>query len=301
MKIKDTMIVKLLVFALLIGTGASDSHLRPVASPEPNEKASSLAATTTGTAVGNEFHRFLQLDALVLNSLVDLFVPELADEVQNLAKENMDPVDINYSTLEDQGELDLNVNRTFCNHTTAIVVATYAIGVVTGMGTMQVNSLELVPGTANINLPPFSIIPGAAVTTWEGVWDVDANFVNFTAATVATLAKTFCNFTFEESLAGDSVIVSPTATVRIKLEGETNNIYDFQASSQLNAATIQSFTVGYQSIVAQIGTWTDWVTLDADEPLVEIGNEGFAGDIRDLILEQMQNGLNDAMPYSLGG
>ena len=82
---------------------------------------------------------------------------------------------IQWATTADQGVLPLNVNGTFRNATEADVMATYSIGQVTGLSTIYISSLELVPNSADIDVPALAFF-GARESTWAGTWEMSATF-----------------------------------------------------------------------------------------------------------------------------
>jgi hypothetical protein len=292
---------QLVVTALLSGTCSGTSYQRPLLRAEqeagPEDKGKVPLSFDNKIFSGGD--RFLQLDTLVLNGLIDLFIPSLSEQVQDQIA-SLDPLIINWNTSASQGQLPLNVNGTFCNATSAQTVATYSFGSISGLSTVDVTKLQLEGNTADIYVPPLAILGfQEEKSTWEGTWRLEADFDSFTGATVATLAKTFCNFTFEESRNGTSTIVAPTLAMTMRLKGETTDIYDVKATSQVNSATIETFNIGYNAIVPKLGIWKDWVTLDANPPLINLGNNGLSGELKILLRDQIQVEIDKSMPYGL--
>ena len=259
---------------------------------------SRIKAETYKTLPSVGLHRYLQGTTVVLNALINVFVPNLADQVENQIATTMDPVNVNYKVSDDQGQVQLTFNSTFCNETMANSIINYTLGTMTGLSTVEVTRLELVAGSEDINLPFLSFF-GQQEATWSGEWILEATFQKLDAATTAVLSNTFCGFTFTEDLTGTSTVTSPNLAARIFLAGETSNIYQFNSNTQLNQASIRDLTFGYSTFDPSLGTFQDMVTLDADAPMIELGQAGLAGELRDQIQTEIQKGIDSNMPYKL--
>lgn len=245
--------------------------------------------------------RFLQSPVdVVLKALVDSFMPQLAEELQGTITDDLDPVILNYQAVEDIGSIDLVLNQTFCGSTNASGIIVYDLSNMTGMSQMTIERLELVSGSQDIDIPILGFF-GADKATWSGIWEMEASFVQFRAASQGTLQTTFCNVTFEEIITGTSTVDEPRVVMRAFLEGETSNIYDFNDSTELTKVDIRSLTGTYTSAAASLGTFQDMATVDADGPMTEIAETGFAdgGEIRQFVEQSLQDGINGQLPYSL--
>jgi len=301
--VRNCSFLCLCLAALLAARTNATTHLRPMLGPDADEAPSGQKATIQaktykqGAEVGGGVQRYLQ-SSVVINALINTFVPGLVDQLEGQISRDLDPINVNYATTDDQGEVQLNINSTFCNATTANSVITYSMGTMTGLATMDITRLELVEGSEDIDVPFLSLF-GVQRATWSGTWIVEADFKRFNAQTKATLSNTFCGFSFEEMLTGTSTLGDPTMAARIYLAGETSNIYSFNDNSQLNEGKIREMTFSYASLTPRLGQFGDLVTLDANAPLVDIGQTGLADELQALIMTNAQAGLDQQLPYKL--
>ena len=276
---------------------AETTYLRPMLGFDeaaPLSQKATIEATTykKGTRVGGMVTRRLQPTTTLINALINVFAPNLEQRVEMEANK-LDPTNLNYAANDPQGEVALNFNQTWCNETTAEASIQYKLGSMSGLASMDVTRLELEGGSENINLQFQGLTVGA---TWSGVWIMEASFTQFNTATVATLSNTFCNFTFEEILSGNALLSSPSVAGRIYMEGSTGSVFDFQGTSQLTSATIRDMNMAYGTMTPGLGSFGGMVTLDADQPLVDIAQAGLTGDLKAQIQKTIQDGISGAMP-----
>ena len=257
------------------------------------------------TRPNSDTTRHLQLSNpvdVVLKALVDSFMPALADELQSTITDPLDPLDLNYTTTADIGAVQLaHLNQTFCGSTNATASIVYQLRNMTGLANMTIQRLELVEGSQEIDIPLLGWF-GAESSTWSGIWEMEATFDRFQADTTGILQTTFCNITFDdERLTGRSIVTQPRVVMQAYLEGSTDNIYDFNDSTQLTVVDIQSVTGNYANVSAALGSFGDMALVDADEPMMDIGTVGFApgGDIVEYVRESMQTAIHDGLPLQL--
>ena len=272
----------------------SSSHITSESHTQPN---SDTAQTTD--------HRNLQFGNpvdVVLKSLVDSFMPALADELQGSITDPLDPIDLNYETSADVGAVQLaNMNQTFCGSTNATAIIVYQLGDMTGLGNMNIERLELIQGSQDIDIPLLGWF-GAEKATWSGIWEMEATFDQFQADTTGIMQTTFCNVTFaNDQLTGLATVTQPRVVMQAYLEGSTDNIYEFNDSTELTVVDIRSLTGSFTSVSADLGSFGNMAVVDADEPMIEIGTEGFApnGDITKYVQEEMQTAVNNGLPLRL--
>ncbi|CAB9519653.1 expressed unknown protein [Seminavis robusta] len=256
---------------------------------------------------------------IVLNALIDTFLPAVVNDLENNIAQDLDPVALDFETKE-AVEVTVAANDTICpsNNTTDGATAvsrsggsddgsytgeiSYYIEQMAGMGTMDVESVELKDGTQDINIP-FASFFGAQGSTWSGVWDAVANFDQFVLSTTATLNMTsFCNMSsYTEVETGTFTIVKPKVTMTIYVYGETGNIYRFNDESVVTVATVQSLSMTYETVTGNLGYFDDYAVVDADEPFITKVEEEFTAgsEFFTLLTAFVQEEVDKEMPFSL--
>ena len=286
-------------FTLDVDVGEDERMLR---GSMENDIQQNAAVPSTG-GIRSYLPRFLQSPTdIVFGALVDVFVPALATQIENAVAPTLDPIGLGHSATEDLGPVELSMNATFCNDTSATASLLWQLGQMTGLSSLDITRLELVPGSQEIDIGLAALF-GAASANWKGTWEIDAKFgQNFNAETTTTLKTNMCNFTFEDMLSGTSTVTSPTAYMKIKLKGETTNIYDFQASSSLTEANIKEMTVGFDKVQTSLGMFGGMAKVNADEAAtnsIQTGLDG--GSLVPIIQSKVQQSINNNLPYTLGG
>ena len=82
------------------------------------------------------------------------------------------------------------------------------------------------------------------------------------------------------------------------MRGSTGNVFNFEGTSQLNSAKIQDLQFGYTTVTPEVGTFNGMVTLDADQPILDMAQAGLSRDLKKLIERNLQTGIDNAMPIT---
>ena len=279
-------------------------------------------AATSGGRLGQKLrqnHRDLQDPATqVLNSLVETFLPAVVDELETNIAQDLDPIALELETDEEIVEVTAScfnitsggddvgtgaaVSRAGTDtESTFIGTVVYSIAEMTGMSSMNIESVVLQDGTQQIRIPALAVF-GAQGSTWGGVWDAKASFGELGLQTTATLNMTdFCNSSYAEVVTGTFVIHNPVVTMTIYVEGETDNIYRFNDQSVVTVATIQSIAMTYENVTGNLGFFDDYALVDADAIFLDMVSTELApgSDFFDLLLEFVQEEVDKEIPFSL--
>ena len=241
----------------------------------------------------NNDNRNLQLDGILFNSLVDAFGPSLVDAIQTTLTQ-FDPIVLGDGTTFKFGEMDLSARTSGVIDCRSSASVTYGLGSISGLSSIEVNRMEMVPGSETID----SSFLGLSGASWEGTWILNATFANMTAETSASLTASACGVPISQKVTGTTTFNDPTVEFTITMGGATANLLRFTTSSQITTVTIKEMNFELGSIDANLGSFGTILQLD-------IGNTFDAfllNELSDIIAPLVLNLTNDALasqlPYS---
>ncbi|CAB9512177.1 expressed unknown protein [Seminavis robusta] len=196
--------------------------------------------------------RNLQLiNADLLNGLIGTFFePQIDDLLQGVLGDNFDPIYLGQETTIQTEELELALppnGLVTCQSSASI---TYGLGYISGLSSIQVNSLELVPGTENINIGMQNILTPSA--TWSGTWLVNATLDSLTAETSVTLSAQACGIPLEQKVTGTTTLQTPSLQASLTMGGDTDNLILLTSTSEITTAQAETIDLEFGAVDAGI-------------------------------------------------
>jgi hypothetical protein len=238
--------------------------------------------------------------ATVVNALITTLTPALVGIIQDNLDENVDPIFIGNETTLESGELEVpfpgqnNNISSLCKSSASV---TYGLGELWGLSSININRLELVPGSETIEMAML----GLGGVKWNGTWLLNATFANLTAETSVTASASACGFPLQTTLTGTTTMLAPSLQATLRLGGETSNIILFTSTSQIKTAQVETLDIELGPVEANIATSASIIpalnfgqSLDAFL-LNELGNQ-----LEPLLVQQLNQALGNQMPFAVG-
>lgn len=253
---------------------------------------SSANANLLRTKKKDHQQRKLQLGTTVLNALIDEFTPDLSTWAQTELN-YFDPLAFGNSTTVSLGDttFDGACPDSFAN-------ITYGIGAITGISDVNINKIELISGTEDIDVS-FLALEGA---TWNGDWLFDFSFPNITAETTVVMNASLCGFPVNQALTGSTTILDPAVVATVAMDGKTDNILLFRQSSQVTGAVVERMELTIGNVTADFGIDGDVVdNLNVAESLQQQLLANFSNDVEPLIINVVNVFLENLAPFALDG
>jgi len=227
----------------------------------------------------------LDYKSTVLKSLVSYFTPAVSRTLHRTLQEDMDPLVLDHgsSSHQDLGSTSIGP----CNASASIE---YNMKVLEGLGTVQLDHIEVVPGSDSIN---FALLDGA---TWNVTWNVNASFSNLTAIANASLHIDACGNPMDSFLNGTVSCLEPSIAMEIRVSGETSNLILFQSTSEIVTANITQLKFRYESAEAHLGSFNEMSQIDLG---ITLGNmlEEDAGALEEIMKNGLQGAIDNALPF----
>lgn len=266
----------------------------------------SLALVSTASAsqlrgANEQAPRELQA-ANLLNELTTVFIPSLSESVQTMAQEEYDPLVFGNETTQElvwsSADLDDYVNLTeplpmACD---ASANVTMQPGELTGLGSIVVESIQLVPGTEDIQMQ----LMGLGGVTWEGVWVVDMSFAeNLVLATTAALDGSLCGFPVQQTMEGTVSIVNVGATMKMFMAGTTGSIVVMRQSTAVHSVNMQEMDLSFDTVEVAMDSAGNSFNMDVDMSFFnEMMHDAILETIEPMMIGMMQESIDENLPFS---
>ncbi|CAB9526286.1 expressed unknown protein [Seminavis robusta] len=233
-----SQVALLLSFLAAAASTTQAAHLRSTAVQEQNQE--------------QETRNMQLINAELLNALISTYLaPEIDVLLQTVLGNNFDPIYLGEETTIQTEELELALppnGIVTCRSSASI---TYGVGYITGLSSIQVNALEMVPGSETINVGMENILAGPSAT-WNGTWLVNATLEDLTAETSVTFRAQACGIPLEQKVTGITTFQSPSLQASMTLGGDTGNLILMTSTTEITTAQFESFNLEFGSIDAGI-------------------------------------------------
>ena len=208
-------------------------------------------------------------------------------DIQKTIANEFDPMVLDKTSTDDIGE-------ELCSGATA----TYTIGKLTGLSTINIERLDLVKGTGNLDMSPL----GFKGNTWDGAFLVNTTFDTVQADIKVVIDVDDCLPIPIPSIDGTATIRGASTDLMIDMEGETKNLFTMLASEiQVNKANIMDLKFGYESIQVDLSTFGGLFqlpTIDFDAAFGSLFQTEINEMIEPLMMEALQESLNEELPFT---
>ncbi|CAB9517405.1 expressed unknown protein [Seminavis robusta] len=221
---------------------------------------------------------------VTINDIIEQFIPTLNALIQSTLASNLDNVNLGIDFSQFLAGLDVAVNCT------ADGTVQYNLGSLTGLGSFQIESLELVPGTESLELS-FMGLSGAS---WSGTWNIKGVFGEaIGAVSEVVLSADACGLPLQETAKGMTSVANPGIDIRVSMNGSSPNLWSL-ASSFIESISVDSANLFFDSIVANIdGLFGNGLELDLSTI--------FDGLLSDVLLNQLLPLLVNLLQSVLSG
>lgn len=231
------------------------------------------------------------LNANLFGAIFEAFGPQIVEELATTLNQ-YDPITLDDETSFDFGGLDLSVRTNGAINCQSAASVTYGLGSIFGLSSIEVNRVEMVPGSETFDSTSMMGLGGAA---WGGTWILNATFANVTASTSAGLEASACGVPLSQSVNGTTSLLDPSAEIRVTLGGNTENLMKFKTTTQIESVLIEEVKFQLGSIHADMGVFGNIIQLDLDHTL-----DGFLlNELSDIVAPLAVNFTNAALKSQL--
>ena len=222
-----------------------------------------------------------------INRAIDVFQPILNRLIQSVLSSNLENVNLGIDLTQELANLELGPNCT------AAASLTYLLERITGLESFQIDSVELIPGTEELDIS-FLGMNGAS---WEGVWDIVGSFSRDIGINAeATLAADACGVALSETSSGLISAENPQLSIRMAMKGSSPSLFNLR-SSLLDSVTIEDAKITFDSIIPNIdGVFGNGLELDLDTMFDGLFTETLLDQLLPLILELLRNAFAEGVP-----
>ena len=283
-----TRLAAFLSLAFLATVTASNSN--NLRSSTPHDQQHEEAAFLDSNQIKQEIHRQLQGGdgSIILNALISQLTPTLGEFLQE-ELDAYDPIVWGNQTTVDLGQSD------FGGACPSQASLTYGVGKVNGLGNMNLDKVEMVAGSQDIDVS-FLALNGA---TWTADWKMDASFPAVVGDTFVGLLGNLCGFPLNQTLNGVATVSNASVEVIVQVNGETARVLSFQDSSQVTSAVVQQVKLQLGAVALDFGVDGDLVQLNVTENLENMLLDNFSADIEPLVIQVVNSVLAAQAPFSL--
>lgn len=252
--------------------------------------ASAHGAGSNLRAPESQNGRKLQVADQLKNALLTVFTPLIAEYMKDELS-YYDPIAFPNVTTIDLG------NSTFdgaCPESSANL--TYGFGAVTGISNINIEEIQLVPGSDDITVS-FLALDGA---TWEGDWIFRFNWPNVTAETSIQLQANLCGFPIDQTISGLATVLDTNVVAKAAMEGSTGNVLRFRPTSEVTAIVLESVELVVGNVTADIGVAGSVIqNINLVESLEKKILTQFADDVEPFIVNVVNSYFETNAPFPL--
>ena len=234
------------------------------------------------------------LNANLFGAVFQAFGPQIVEELATTLN-RFDPITLGDETSFDFGGLDLSVRTNGAIDCQSSASVTYGLGSIFGLSSIEVNRVEMVPGSETFDSTSVLGLGGAA---WGGTWIMNATFANVTATTSAGLEASACGVPLSQSVEGTTSLIEPSAEIRVTLGGNTENLMKFTTTSQIESVQVEEVKFKLGSINADMGVFGNIIQLDLGHTLDGFLLNELSDIVAPLAVNFTNNALKSQLPFS---
>lgn len=234
--------------------------------------------------------RNLQVADQLKNSLLTVLTPLIAEYIEDeltyydpIAFPNVTTIDLGNSTFEGT-----------CPDSSANL--TYGFGAVTGLSNINIDGIELVPGSDDITVS-FLALDGA---TWEGDWIFTFNWPSIVAETSVQLQANLCGFPIDQTISGLATVLDANVVAKASMFGKTGNVLRFRPTSEVTSIVLQTVELNVGNVTADVGVAGSVIqNINLVESLEQKILTQFADDIEPFIVNVVNAYFETNAPFPL--
>lgn len=236
------------------------------------------------------------LNSNLFGAVFEAFGPQIVDELAaTLTK--FDPISLGDETSFDFGGLDLSVRTNGQIDCQSSASVTYGLGNIFGLSSIEVNNIEMVPGSEKFDSSGSGLSLGGAA--WGGTWIINVTFANVTAATSAAMEASACGVPLSQSVEGTTSLIDPTAEIKVTLAGNTANLMKFTTTTRIEAVQVEEVAFQLGSISANMGVFGNIIQLDLGHTLDGFLVSELSERVAPLAVNFTNNALKSQLPFAV--
>lgn len=226
----------------------------------------------------------------IIKTLQD-FTPALSASVQDLMKNEFDPVVVGNETT-----MVFNwggINGTSCG---ADATITYGVGEVAGFGNVIIDSITLVPESVTYD----AAMMGLAGATWSAEWNVTGQFPpSLIGSTGAIVNATICGVPVNQEFTGSITVQNPTTQMKVWLSGTSDTILASRQASQVTAVLVKEFDMSFDDIDITLDSTGNSFIMDMDMTFFNgLLQDEINNNLEPLVMALLQQEMTAALPFT---